>query len=515
MAFLTNKAAALRKLRLDWIALFLVILGAALRLRQYLFNRSFWFDEAMLANNIVQHSIRFLLTQPLDSDQVAPIGLLLSLKLIGRLFGYRDLYLRLAPLLFGLALLLVALGLMKRFKHPMAQYLFVALLAISPVLIYYSSELKPYIVEVFVAAFLLWVGLRNHSWRHGYLILLACGGFAILCSSSAVFVLAAVGIPAAVRAGAHRDWSGLLRLTGVGFFWVALFLLSYFLTVRYNVSNSFLVAYWKGAFAPLPNSLLNLRWYLDSLLGLSFLGFSPPGPASPVPLPAWSGPVNMIVCAGMLAGIYALYRRDREWFIINLLVILFVLAASTLKLYPFRSRPILFLIPILFSFLCAFVDWLVCTPVRFTFYAGVGLAAFYLALLAIPGFNLFSHPINQEDIKGALRYIYTHQRSGDKIALGEKSTAAYSFYEHSFQMDEFNQLKPIPVENDADKFLNVLCARWQFGRIWILFSHRFGEHWNFLARLSAVAPLLDHWEGDGSGVYLFDFSPAQFCHSID
>ena len=76
----------------------LLLLGALLRLRQYLTGRSLWVDEAMLALNIVNRDFWGLL-QPLDYDQGAPIGFLLVEKLFNSILGKHEFVLRLFPLL--------------------------------------------------------------------------------------------------------------------------------------------------------------------------------------------------------------------------------------------------------------------------------------------------------------------------------------------------------------------------------------------------------------------------------
>ena len=60
--------------------LFLVILGVALRFRQYLFNRSFWFDEASLALNVVDRDLTTLLTERLAYPQTVPPGFLVAVR---------------------------------------------------------------------------------------------------------------------------------------------------------------------------------------------------------------------------------------------------------------------------------------------------------------------------------------------------------------------------------------------------------------------------------------------------
>ena len=56
----------------------LVAAGIALRLLQYLANRSLWLDELRLTLNILERSYAGL-TSPLDYNQGAPIGFSLDL----------------------------------------------------------------------------------------------------------------------------------------------------------------------------------------------------------------------------------------------------------------------------------------------------------------------------------------------------------------------------------------------------------------------------------------------------
>ena len=64
----------------------LLVLGVTLRVRQYLFDRSLWLDECLLALNIIRRSPSALL-QPLDFHQQAPVGFLLLERLSVSLFG--------------------------------------------------------------------------------------------------------------------------------------------------------------------------------------------------------------------------------------------------------------------------------------------------------------------------------------------------------------------------------------------------------------------------------------------
>ena len=131
----------------------LLLLGFVFRIRQYLTGRSLWLDEAMLALNIVNRNFAGLF-QPLDYDQGAPIGFLLVEKFINLMFGEHEFVLRLFPLIAGLASLVLFYLLLRKTTSGIGLLTGLGLFAVGPELIYYSSELKQYSVDVVVTIFL-------------------------------------------------------------------------------------------------------------------------------------------------------------------------------------------------------------------------------------------------------------------------------------------------------------------------------------------------------------------------
>src|SRR5262245_55275335 len=79
-------------------------LGVALRVITYLLNRAMWLDEGMLRRNVVDVPV-FDFSEPLKSDQLAPLGFLLVERLLAHLVSSRNYVLRFLPLAAGLAAL--------------------------------------------------------------------------------------------------------------------------------------------------------------------------------------------------------------------------------------------------------------------------------------------------------------------------------------------------------------------------------------------------------------------------
>ena len=132
----------------------LVALGAALRLWQYAADASLWADEADMALNLVARSPAELLA-PLQYRQVAPVGWLLAEKAAITILGDGELALRLIPLLASLAALPLFAAVARRTLEPRAVVLSLALFALSPTVIFYAAQVKPYASDIAVALLLL------------------------------------------------------------------------------------------------------------------------------------------------------------------------------------------------------------------------------------------------------------------------------------------------------------------------------------------------------------------------
>jgi len=128
----------------------LAALGILFRLRQYLFDRSLWLDEALVVLNIMHRSPSELL-KPLDYHQGAPLGFLALEKAAVLGFGTSEAVLRLVPFLSGVLSMILFVIVSRRFLAPAASMIAVGLFAVSDPLIYYSTEAKQYSSDVAVA----------------------------------------------------------------------------------------------------------------------------------------------------------------------------------------------------------------------------------------------------------------------------------------------------------------------------------------------------------------------------
>ena len=232
----------------------LLLLGVLLRLRQYLTGRSLWADEAMLALNIVNRNFGGMF-QPLDYDQGAPIGFLLVEKIFNSILGKNEFALRLFPLLVGLLSLWLFYLLLKRITNGAGLFTALALFAFNPRLVYYSSEVKQYILDVAVTIALLLIAapVFNPSPRKKDFAWLALAGLlALWFSHPALFVLAGIGLALVIVYLKRRDVASLRFVIGMGILWVLDIGLLYLLILKDLSQNAYMREYWQGAFLPMP-----------------------------------------------------------------------------------------------------------------------------------------------------------------------------------------------------------------------------------------------------------------------
>lgn len=475
--------------------------GIILRVRQYLTGRSLWLDEAMLALNIVNRGIADLF-RPLEYDQGAPIGFILIEKILNLSLGRNEYVLRLFPLILGLLSLWIFYILIKRFIHGMSLILALALFAFNPRLIYYSSEVKQYIADVFVAItlFLIAVYYFESPSRKGLAFITIAGFFALWLSHPSLFILAGIGSTLFFHYLQKRDFASLRLVVGMGAAWLANIGLLYKLTLENLQNNSFMKEYWQDAFAPMP-PWSNIGWYwdafqanADSLLAVTF---------APLPL--------LLLIIGGLA---ILFIQKRYSAAIITWMLVFTLLASSLALYPSLERMVLFLLPFLImltgmalEFIIRLVQGKPVISGAIVLLAGVYL--FYGALhLTI---EQFMSPKYFEHIRPTMEYLQGAWREGDKLYISYGGVPAFEYYAPMYGLENagYTAGDRDDYEN-PDRMLQRLAAQKGQDRVWVLLSHvyertGFNEHDFLLEFLKDNGTRKRVFVEPGTSVYLYLF----------
>ena len=476
--------------------------GAALRLVQYLHHRSLWFDEALLALNILNRSYSQLI-KPLDYNQGAPVGFLLLERLVGMHFGFGEHALRLVPLIAGLGSLLFFYKVAQFILPPKAVWIATGLAAVCPHLIYYASELKQYSTDVLVATALSFVVLtfvsRSPDVTIG-VVLAVAGAVAIWISHPAVIVL--VGMAGAVLASLllRHDWRRLTVLLVAIAFWTISFAGFYWISVREIAKNSFFYLYWATAF--MPHNLTSgatWRWVFEHFLLL----FRNPG-----------GMFSQPAAVCFLCGCVAIFRRHRELFWMLITPIIFALVLSYLGKYPFEGRLLLFLAPTLFLFIAAGLNYFLEERRRPVVIVGYALLVLIAAQpIARSTKYLFAKKSGQEEeIRPVLQMVKTQSQPGDLCYVYHWAQFQYLYYSGVYHLGCENAVMGNPhidTPNDYKAEVNALLGH---SRVWLIFSHNQREEEDLITIYAMkVGHRLADYKDYKASAYLFDFSarPAQ------
>ncbi|HEX8361162.1 MAG TPA: glycosyltransferase family 39 protein, partial [Longimicrobium sp.] len=394
-----------------FFVLLALAVGVVYRLLQYVSDRSFWLDEALAAAKYLNHSPAELL-QPRHFGGVGP-GFYLVQWAAANTLGTSELALRLPAFAAGVASLFLFLLLARRFLSGYAVPLAVGMFAVSPYLIYYTSEAKRYSLDVFFGVLLLLLAERVHRGgaSTGSVAAFVAGCVvAVFFSLPCAFVAAGTTLGLAWsfhRGGDPRAARAMLAVAGVAALVLGVPLLLFVGSVS---GHGAAADFWKAGYMPFPpTSVEELRWYPATFLRTF---------GDPLGLIRNRGIMPVVhTLAGALAfavGMVAL-RRDRRALLPLLVAPLAVaLLASALAVYPFGGsratggRTIMYLMPVFYLGMAAGAAWVwssLKTPLRA---AGI-LAA--LLLVAPPlAEAVAAVPYGRMEARSIISYVSTQRR---------------------------------------------------------------------------------------------------------
>jgi hypothetical protein len=478
----------------------ILIIGAVLRISQFIFNRSVTEGEAALAINIMNRSYAGLL-KPLDLVQAAPYGFLVIQKTMFQVLGNNDYSLRVFPQLCGLISLFVFWRVTKKMLSAWGLAIGLLLFSVSDYLIYFSSEVKQYSTDVMIGLIItsLAVSVLAAGFnRWNFTGLALCAGLGIWISHPAFFFMVGSGTLIFIHVLKNRDRSARLPWLALVFIFLASAAADYTLSLRFLIAHREFINFWQPAFMPLPpRSLADLRWF-----GYVFARIF----KNPAGFPIYLIPLAIIF---FILGIVRFYKnRSWEAWLLVLPVIL-SLAASGLHKYPFEGRLMLFLIPGMVIFIAAGFESLGGDGNR-----GRRVAAMIAALLlllpvtGIAGYRLIQ-PRQPEELRPVMRFLQTQYRAGDAVYLYYAAVNGFNYY--CRQMDFQPDSVYYGVESRAHPagYLRDLERMAGRPRVWVVFFHiatRGGvdEEKVFVDYLDRLGQREQHFRTSGASAYLYN-----------
>jgi 4-amino-4-deoxy-L-arabinose transferase-like glycosyltransferase len=444
------------------IAWGLILIGIAGRVRLYLNNRSLGRDEAALALNIVQRNF-FGMFKPLANDQAAPIGFLILQKITVTIAGGGEKALRFVPLIASITALVLFWPLCKRLLSRRAALIALAVLSLAAKQYYFASDNKQYSLDVCIAVGLLYLAQctigagaepKNPSQRD--LILLGAGGAAaVWFSHPAIYVLGGITLAAAMDGAISRE--RIVHSLYVLAAWGVSFSLNFLLILHRLSHNDYMQWFWSlaGGFAPVPKSPGALIWYKKAF----FKMFEDPM------LLEFMGLAGFVY----LLGLVALYRRRRSLLVLMLAPILLAVAASMLHKYPFASRMILFIAPLVAATIGAGIDLLgEGGPPLGTWTGWIALVLLMISPVTSTAGYLKSG-LQDHEIRDSMAFIQAHKQPGDIYYVYPFCEYGFDYYKDRFGLADATVIVGSQDVASWDAYaaeLRQLAGH----RVWVLFE---------------------------------------------
>ncbi len=452
------------------IAVPIMLVGAAFRAKMFLGGRSLWLDEAMLALNLQGRSFVGLL-KPLDYDQAAPVGFLWLCKAAMRCFGDGERAMRLVAFIAGMASLPLFWAVVRRWLGVAGCLVAITLFSISPNLIYYSSEVKQYGVDVAVTMLILWLAVRvadrPSTARNGLFVVV--GAASTWLSHTSIFVL-----PAAFVAWAAGAWEEPAKRRvgwaagGVACF--GSFIVNYVLFLGPVAHSAAMKTYWAAGLMP---------WSIGS--GGKFL--------LRIVVEVFNNAVGCSVPAAMdvafAAGCIAFGLRGKRLLMVVVGPVALVFVAAVLRVYPFTARLVLFAVPLMIATVAGGIEylWMDRSPRRWIAPVMLALIVAYMGRDAVASLSKPTMGVPQrQEMKPVLAHVQAHLQAGDHIFLYPSARAAFTFYAPRYGLSGVDTLTcgDIPMrgftqgwtETHSWESLGEEVAKLKGkGRVWVILSH--------------------------------------------
>lgn len=502
-------------------------LGILFRIGSYIQDRTLWYDEAMLASSIFQHDFKNLL-EPLDYSQSAPVGFIFIVKILVTIFGSSQYILRLYSLVSGIAAIWVFYLLLKEigFKRPLIGAAFFA--TVHP-LLYYSTELKPYMQDTFFTLTTIYLYILYSKSKLSPIIYMLFCFLAVWISFPVIFIIGAVtgynffaGVINIIKNHLIRDFEkqrdAIKQLMGAAVFGVcalAGFGLCYLVYTGKATSNidEMSMEYWRHLKFPLfPED--SSDWDLISLMVNNFLKFVFPGD-----FPTIAGGVLWI------GGLLLLIKRRQDLFFYSFLTVLLTLIASSIGQYPMQDRLLLFLVPFELIAIVCFVEVLtdLLKYKALEVIVFIGIAALNLVVLEYSDVNNIMR--ERQEASNLINYLQNNIEDDEQLYVFPNAVPIYEYmtgYKHGYKhfpesVAEYGNLifgtkywdlecEPYIYKTtiDQERLDNNVQAIIKYPKVFILFYHQGGDaEYSLISTLKQYGTVMLFMDEKNTPLYLF------------
>ncbi|RLD19739.1 MAG: hypothetical protein DRI69_07745 [Bacteroidetes bacterium] len=458
-----------------------IAVGILLAIYQYFFNRSLWIDEASLALNIINKSFGELL-QPLDYRQVAPIGFLYVEKIFVNIFGPSEYALRLFPLLSFLGSVYLFSKLSRELiGGTLLALAAVAYFSINVRSVYFASEVKQYSTEVLMCIAIILSALKlAPEDKKSLLLFAAVGSISIWFSSAAVIVLFVSGLYVLYKyVWTGRNWRVILPVVC----WVVSFVAYYFLFIYHHAHTDYMHTWWSRWFFPWGTDFNKIYNFFHSGL-LSIFSFHPRR------YYVWVFPA----CVALLGLTYLIVeRRYKELYFIVMPGFVHLILSS-LRLYPFAERLMLYLMPLtILLYTCGlFYLWRIVNEKIVKLPLGVILGVVVLGF--VPW--LVTYPLERQEMRSSIAMISEKIEDGDNVYVFGGGKRSFQYYHERDALLAGHHIVVaknyiVNVEASAPELVSLT------GNTWLVFAFHKGTK---RGEILHPGPMIDWLVADGYSI---------------
>ena len=438
--------AITKKRLIQLIFTVVLLLGLILRFYQYLMGRSLWDDETHLALNFMNHGFLRLL-QPLDYIQAAPALFILSVKAIVEIFGYSEIAFRAFPFITSIA----TLPLIYFITRDLTGNKIMALIAffvfsVNLCVIYFSSELKQYTVELAVYLVMVYLATGKNEFvadRRALLLTLA-GSISMFLSSTAFIILFCIAC------NYFLNWYEQKKINKqelkIFIPWLLAFFINYFLFIHNHPATAQQRTNYSFAFCP--TNLLSCEFvtFLKTTIEETFFTLV-------LYISKDWGFAYILFLIFFVAIRHIILRKQRLLFFLVCLPILLHLGLSALKLYPFWYRLILYLVPC-FIILMALGTGLIADFLKRKLHVLVAVAAIFYGLYFFTKESFKQFPLWYREIKPALNYVNNSLPATAHVYITDPAHAYTYYYQRGYVHNKI--YKEVPWEIELPEFYDIV-----------------------------------------------------------
>lgn len=501
-----------------WRATLMVLgLGLALRVVQFWGNGSLWLDEIALSRDVLELSVRQLVTEHLPRLQVAPVGFLLTQKGVSTALGSSDYALRLVPFFAAVLAMGVFWRLAERVLDGIGPLVAVTLFSTAVPLIYYGTQAKQYSVDVLASTVIVLCAVTLDLGQPTRRRLLACaaiGAAMVWFSQPALLVIGSCGIVLVARAWWRRAsrpnewWS----VAGVVVVW-GLSACAALLEAERLVSQTVyadMQGIWANGFPPLSlHEWWSRPWPVDQALNL----IGTYGRAS------LRYPEPILYSALAAAGLLVLVWRRRFVAHITIAIGMAAIAAAVTWQYPLIDRLALYFLPIALLLIAAGIDAV--SQIIATWKRSLGHVA--AALLVVPCLVPVAAsppPYRIENVYPMMMHLQESRQPGDRIYVFYGGLLAFDYYAPrygftpaDYAAGECYRPRPRGILMEIDTFRGV-------PRLWVFFSHAMPnvrDRVDLVGYLDTIGRRIEHIPDErepDADLFLYDLSdPVRLARS--